>query len=95
MSETRGFPRGEAFADDDNFDTWDQDRGMPTTMYAANALQVWAVLQNRQNVSVREAGDAFNLDDAQIRELVDAHPWMFLLGSDDDPSKQTIEHDGE
>lgn len=88
------FPHGEKFADDLEHDGWDRERGMPTLSHASNALQVWAVLQNRQ-VTVRDASVAFNIDDAQVRELVAAHVWMYLEGPDDDPTKQTIEHDGE
>lgn len=89
------FPRGEKFADDAEHDGWDQERGMPTLHCAANALQVWAVFQSRENVSVRDAALAFNLDDAQVCELVDAHSWMYITGPHDDPTRQFIEHDGE
>lgn len=94
----RKFPRGEAFADDAEHHGWDQETGMPTVAHASDALQVWAILQNRGGsggVTVREAGDAFNLDDDQVRELVNGHPWMYLSGPDDDATKQIIEHDGE
>lgn len=95
MSEPRIWPRGEAFADDMVHDGgWDQETGMPTTTRVANAIQVWAAFQSREAVTVREAGEAFNLDDAQVREAVEAHHWMYLEGPDDDTA-QTIEHDGE
>lgn len=45
--------------------------------------------------SVRHVGEVFNLDDAQVRQAVEAHYWMYLDGPDDDPHQQFIEHDGE
>lgn len=93
--ERTGFPHGEKFADDEDFEGWDQERGMPTIGLASRALQVWSILQSRPKVTVREAALAFNLDDDQVRQLVEHHPWMFLGDPDDDATLQTIEHDGE
>jgi len=90
------FPRGEAFAEDE-FE-WDQDRGMPGAGLVAQAIQVFTMFnfgKLGRNMTVREVGDAFNLDDAQVRQAVAAHYWMFLSGPDDDPTKQEIEHEGE
>lgn len=92
---TSTYPRGLKFADDTIYDDWDPDNGIPTLNNVARAIQVWSVFQNRSAVTVREAGDAFNLDDEQVREAVEAHHWMYLSGPADDPTKQTIEHDGE
>ena len=91
----RTWPRGERFADDGEHDQWDTDTGMPTLGTVARAIQVWAVFQPRERVTVRECGEAFNLDDGQVRDAVRSHYWMYLDGPDDDPLNQTIEHEGE
>lgn len=52
-----------------------------------NAIQVWAVAQDRP-VTVQEAAVAFNTTPAIIRQAVESHYWMFLSGD-------IIEHDGE
>ena len=93
--EKSKWPRGVKFADDEIYHVWDQDNGVPTLGTVAQAIQIWSVFQNRPNVTVREAGEAFNLDDAQVREAVIYHPWMYLAGPDDDATQQHIEHDGE
>lgn len=51
------------------------------------ALQVWSVLQGRR-VTVAEAAAAFRCPEALIREAVDEHYWMFLVGD-------AIDHEGE
>jgi hypothetical protein len=76
-------------------DEWDAENGLPDVASVANAIQVWTMLQGSGRVTVRRAGDVFNLDDAQVRQAVAAHYWMFLDGPDDDPHRQFIEHDGE
>ena len=88
------FQRGRKFADDMEHDGWDET-GMPTLSMVANAIQIWAVFQHPKKVTVRSCGEAFNLDDAQVREAVEYHNYMYLEGPDDLPTEQTIEHDGE
>lgn len=58
------------------------------------AIQIWSAMQPRKT-TVREAADAFHVEDAVIRAAVEDHYWMFLTGPDDDPTKQIIEHEGE
>jgi len=75
---------------------WDQDEGIPDVMSIAVAIQVWTMLNPGANRhSVRKVGEVFNLDDAQVRQAIRAHYWMYLDGPDDDPHQQFIEHDGE
>lgn len=83
---------GKALPEGDEWDT--EVTGLPGAQMAAQAIQVWSALQGR-SVTVREAATAFNMADAQVRQAVSAHYWMFLEGPDDDPTKQTIEHEGE
>jgi len=75
-------------------DEWDQDEGIPDVNSVAIAIQVWSMFQT-ETCTVRQAAIAFNVDDAQIRQAVEAHYWMFIDGPDDDPTKQTIELEGE
>ncbi len=92
------WPRGVTFADDLEHNGWDSDNGVPTTSTVATAIQVFTVFNAGRlgrELTVREVGDAFNLDDGQVRSAVEAHPWMYLSGPDDDATKQTIGHDGE
>lgn len=63
------------------------DSGTPRAIEFGNALQMWALCQHR-DVTVREAALAFNATEAVIRQAVEEHYWMFLLGD-------KIEHDGE
>lgn len=58
------------------------------------ALVTWAAMQDR-TVTVREAATAFNTTDAVIVEAIEDASWIFVHGPDDDPTKQTIELDGE
>jgi hypothetical protein len=92
---TTSYARGKKFADDLEHDGWDHETGMPTLSMVANAIQVWAMFQYPLKVTVRACGLAFNLDDAQVREAVEYHNYMYLDGPDDLPAEQTIEHDGE
>ncbi len=58
----------------------------------------WAFLQHEKlgrAPTVRETSDAWHVTDATVREAVEEQYWMFLDGPDDDPTKQTLEHDGE
>jgi len=45
--------------------------------------------------SVREIGELFNVTDDVVRKAVDSDHWLYVLGPDDDPTKQMIEADGE
>ena len=76
-------------------DAWDLDTGAPGIGLFGNAVQVWAVMQNRRQVSVAEAARAFNVPPERIVEAVEEHSWMFLSGSDFDPAARFIEHEGE
>ena len=68
--------------------------GRPTLDYLSNAIQVWALAQNRALVTVGEAALAFNLPPSRIAEAVEWHYWMFLSGAGD-LHLQAIEHEGE
>ncbi len=83
-----------AWADDDNL-TWDQETGAPTKLHFGNAIQVWALMQDRPIVTVAEAAEAFNVPAARIIEAIDDHSWMMVCGPDADYMKMTIEHDGD
>lgn len=76
-------------------DEWDVEAGIPDIASVANAIQVWSMFNPPYRHSVRHVGEVFNLDDAQVRQAVAAHYWMYLDGPDDDPHQQFIEHDGE
>jgi hypothetical protein len=92
MTTTAEWPKGRPFPEGED---WDHEgEGMPGVVSAANAIQVWAALQNKPT-TVRQAALSFNLDDAQVRQAVEFHNWMYLSGPDDDPTKQIIEHEGE
>lgn len=90
-NDNDAWPKGVPFADDEQ-DSWDQQTGMPTRTFAANALQVWSVFQNRP-VTVEEAALAFNLTPSQIRQLVTVHLWMYLEAGEN--GAEIICHDGE
>lgn len=95
MTEDRKAPEINGFDRwDDEDDGWDQQTGAPSIKIFSNALQVWSVAQNR-TVTVAEAALAFNIETRRIVEAVEWHYWMFLSGDTDDPTKQTIEHEGE
>lgn len=69
---------------------WDiEGDGMPGVGFFGNAVQVWAIAQNRMDITINEAALAFNVAPNLIRQAVEEHPWMFI-GNDD-----VIEHDGE
>jgi len=90
MSETKSRPyAGVVFPDE-----WDQDEGNPDIGAVAQAIQVWDMFNPGEH-TVREIGEVFNLDDAQVRQAVEAHYWMYLDGPDDDPTKQIVQHEGE
>lgn len=60
------------------------------------AVSVWAWMQSSPvPQTIATAALVFNTTPALIRAAIEEHPWCFWLGPDDDPTKQTIEHDGE
>lgn len=92
MSATAQDPRGPYGRD---FFTEDDEVGIPWTNFCT-ALQVWSFMRpGNTQASVREAAQQFDVTDDVIRMAVEEHPWMFLTGPDDDPTKQLIDHDGE
>lgn len=71
------------------------ETGIPWDAFVIT-LGIWSWMRpGEKQCTVREAAQAFDTTDAVIREAVEDHPWMFLYGPDDDPTKQIIEHDGE
>ena len=61
------------------------------------AIQVWTALHTEAtgaSATLRATAQAFHIDDALVREVVADHPWLYLAGPDDDPSRQTVEHEG-
>jgi hypothetical protein len=50
---------------------------------------------NEDTISVRDAAEAFNTTDDVIREAVEDSYWASIVGPDDDPTKQIIQHDGD
>lgn len=80
-------------------DGWDVDGdggGAPGYFLLWKAIQVWAVCQNRADVTIGEAAAVFNLPLSMVAEAITLtdSPFMFLNGPPDDPNT-TIEHDGE
>lgn len=75
-------------------DGWDQETGAPDISYFGNAIQVWAIFQNR-TVTVAEAALTFNCTPDRIRQAIKAHRYMYLRGDPAKPLEQKIEHDGE
>lgn len=73
---------------------WDHRTGRPGIGLFSDALQVWAVLQERR-VSVAEAAAAFKVPGAAIVRAVENHYWMDLTGPRDDYARLMIEHEGE
>ncbi len=74
---------------------WDENQGIPDIGSVALAIGVWIMFNPPYRHSVRRVGEVFNLADAQVRQAVIATVWMLLIGPDDDPHRQFIEHDGE
>lgn len=86
----------EAWSDDPI--AWDVDTGAPGLLAFGNAVQHWALMQNRTRVTVEEAAIAFNVAPARIVEAVDHHAWMCVQRDTRyarHPARMTIEHDGE
>lgn len=87
------------FAPDEFSDGFDTDTGKPGRTLVANSIQFWTI-QNYDTAtgrhpSVRATAKAFRMSDADVREAVTCHYWMFITGPDDDPTQQFIEHEGE
>lgn len=61
----------------------------------AEAISVWAWMQQNGPQTVAAAALTFNTTPQHVREAIEIHPWAFLSGPSDDPLKQVIEHDGE
>jgi len=60
------------------------------------AIGIWTYCnEDRETPTVAAAALAFNTTPEIIRGAVGGHPWLFMSGPDDDPTKQTIESDGE
>jgi hypothetical protein len=97
MAENNEWAEKGQWADPDKWGDhgWDHGTGAPTLTLMGHAIQVWSLLQQREVTTVAEAAIAFNVPAATIRAAVQEHMWMFLSGPDDEPSKQTIEHEGE
>jgi hypothetical protein len=84
--------------------TWTRDQfagedetGISKVSFAM-ALQTWAAMQDRCNITVAEAAMTFNVAPDLIVEVVgdeDLGHWMFLNGDPADPTTLIIELDGE
>lgn len=74
---------------------WDQKTGAPGIGLFSTAVQVWAICQDRLDISVADAAKTFNVEPYLIIQAVEYHPWMFLTGPCDDYAKLLIEHEGE
>jgi len=69
-------------------DGWDLETGNPSLVLFSNAVQVWSTMQDRPT-TIQEAAKVFRVTEAEMREAVESHYWMFI-GSGD-----VIEHEGE
>ena len=58
------------------------------------ALVTWAAMQDK-TVTVADAALAFNTTPDVIREAVEDAMWISVVGPRDDPTKQTLELDGD
>ena len=66
----------------------DDGSGNPGVILFGNAVQVWAVLQDRI-VTVNEAALTFNAEPSLVRQAIEESAWMFVGEND------TIQHEGE
>lgn len=66
----------------------DDGSGNPGVILFGNAIQVWAVLQDRV-VTVNEAALTFNADPRLVRQAIEESAWMFVGEHD------SIQHEGE
>lgn len=87
------------FASDEFEDGYDTNEGKPGIGLVASAIQFWSGQnydsERKRCPSIRETAQVFRMTDADVRAAIAWHPWMFLSGPDDDPTKQFIEHEGE
>lgn len=61
-----------------------------------SAIATWAWMQDSPTPqTVASASLAFNTTPEIVRRVIEQHPWAFISGPSDDPTKQIIEHDGE
>lgn len=90
MMATHEKMRRDFFVDGDS-----GEAGIPWDNFVT-ALQVWSFMRpGEKQATVREAAEQFGVTDDVIRQACMGHPWMFLAGPGDDPTKQYIDHDGE
>lgn len=69
-------------------DSWNAETsGNPGVELFSNAIQVWALAQDR-TVTLDEAASAFNVNSSLIKQAIDEHYWTFLSGN-------VIEHEGQ
>jgi len=81
--------------DDWNLDSDDDDYGKPGVGIVAEAISVWATLQNKP-VTLGDAAHAFQMPVEAVAQCVEFHPWMFFVGDENTPIDQLIiEHEGE
>lgn len=93
-----GFTPEEPYAWDDWADDgtdWDAETGAPSKPHFAGVVQTYALMQQRDHVTVEEIATALNVQPRRVIEAVEWHYWMFLEGPDDQPLKQWIYHEGE
>lgn len=99
MSKDEDWKQTGAWADPESDDCsngfWHDLTGAPTKHHFGNALQVWALMQDNENVTMATAALAFNVPPARIYEAVEDHSWLFIGGDGQDPAKDIIEHEGE
>ena len=72
----------------DHLHGWNHDTGMPGIALFANAVQIWAIAQNR-DITVNDAAMSFNVAPDLIRQAADWHYWMSVGAGD------IIKHEGE
>jgi hypothetical protein len=73
----------------------DEDAGIHLGQLG-EAVSVWAWMQHGDgSQTVATAAITFNTTPDWIRRAINQHPWAFLTGDFNDPTKLKIEHDGE
>lgn len=76
----------------------DDDSDEPGVRWSdfCTALQVWSWMKpGDERATVQHAADEFGVTCEVVRQAVQQNYWMLLLGPNDDPGKQSIDHDGE
>ncbi|WP_336800360.1 hypothetical protein [Kaistia sp. MMO-174] len=78
-----------------DFDDDSDDSGL-TVAHLCQSVATWSCMQQR-SVSVAEAALAFNTTPDVVQHAINEHGgfYLYLIGEDDDPTEQFIEHDGE